>query len=410
MKKRIELLSGFVMVLLWCVALDFGALCSGETVSEQENRMLQARPQCSVQSYFSGVYFRQWEDYLSDHVPGRAIFLQLAEKLEQALAYPGGLTSAQIVETAADMGGQQEANQKQELLILEDRLLELYRYDPAACDDYVQALHAYAEWLPEQIQFYHMLVPMPIAFEAPQYRQISDNQQQAIQQVYEQLDSHVKTVDVYSKLEAHQDEAIYFRTDHHWTALGAYYGAQALAEAAQIELPTLEQYEGHIMRGYIGQLGRNYLTPQLKQHGEEVAYYLRPGHQNQATMYYYEDGKKKSFQAPMINTNFDKGNANYGIFISGDYPYTVVEGDAKNGRVLAVVKDSYGNALVPWLAAGYERIVAIDPRTCQENLGELLEQYRVTDFLLLDYVKVTMMEDYSRMLRQLVADAMTDRA
>lgn len=403
MKKRIEILSGFLAVLLCCVVLDLGAVCSGETVSEQENRMLQARPQCSVQSYFSGEYFRQWEAYLSDHVPGRASFLQLAEKLEQAVADPRGLTSAQIVETTADMGGQQEVKQKQELLILEDRLLELYRYDPAACDDYVQALHTYADWLPEQIQFYHMLVPMRVAFEEPQYRQLSDDQQQTIQQVYEQLDSRIQTVDVYSKLEAHQDEEIYFRTDHHWTALGAYYGAQALAEPAQIELPALEQYKAHTMTGYIGQLGLNHLTPQLEQHREEIVYYLRPGYRNQATMYYYEDGQKKSFQAPMINTNFNKGQADYGIFISGDYPYTVVEGDAKNGRVLAVVKDSYGNALVPWLAAGYERIVAIDPRTCQENLGELLEQYGVTDFLLLDYVKVTMTADYSQLLRQLIA-------
>lgn len=65
-------------------------------------------------------------------------------------------------------------------------------------------------------------------------------------------------------------------------------------------------------------------------------------------------GRKKSFQAPMLNENFNAGRADYGVFISGDYPYTVVEGDAQNGRVLAVVKDSYGNALVPWLAAGYE--------------------------------------------------------
>ena len=95
----------------------------------------------------------------------------------------------------------------------------------------------------------------------------------------------------------------------------------------------------------------------------------------------------------------------YGVFISGDYPYTVVEGDAQNGRVLAVVKDSYGNALVPWLAAGYETIVAIDPRTCQEDLAQLLEQYGVTDFLLLDYVKVTATTAYGSMLEALIREA-----
>ncbi len=101
------------------------------------------------------------------------------------------------------------------------------------------------------------------------------------------------------------------------------------AEAAGITLPALEQYEVHTMSGYLGQLGRNHLTPQLEQHPEDVVYYVRSGHNNRATMYYYEDGQKKSFQAPMLNENFNAGKADYGIFISGDYPYTVVEGDAK---------------------------------------------------------------------------------
>ncbi len=122
---------------------------------------------------------------------------------------------------------------KQELLVLEDRLLELYHYDSKACDGYAQAVNAYADWLPEQINMYHMLVPMRIAFEEQQYRQLSDNQQQAIGQVYGQLDSRIRTIDVYTRLEQHQAEPVYFRTDHHWTALGAYYGAQAFLPKRQ---------------------------------------------------------------------------------------------------------------------------------------------------------------------------------
>ena len=394
MKNKVEILSSFLVLALCCIGLDVGAFFSGQTVSQQENRTLQVKPQISVQSYLSGDYFRQWEDYLSDHVPGRALFLQAAETVEQTMAYSGKAASAQIVETTADVGVQQGAQaaqdgSKQELLVLEDRLLELYHYDSQACDSYARAVNAYADWLPEQINMYHMLVPMRIAFEEQQYRQLSDNQQQAIGQVYGQLDSRIRTIDVYTRLEQHQAEPVYFRTDHHWTALGAYYGAQAFAEAAGITLPALEQYEVHTMSGYL-------------QHPEDVVYYVRSGHHNRATMYYYEDGQKKSFQAPMLNENFNAGKADYGIFISGDYPYTVVEGDAKNGRVLAVVKDSYGNALVPWLAAGYETIVAIDPRACQEDLAQLLTQYGVTDFLLLDYVKVTATTAYGSMLEALM--------
>lgn len=410
MKNKAEILSGFLVLAFCCVGLNVGALLSGQTVSQQENRTLQAKPQLSVQSYFSGDYFRQWESYCSDHVPGRTLFLQPAATVERAMGYSGRAASAQLIETKADVGVQQEAQAvssetKQELLVLEDRLLELYHYDSRACDSYAQAVNAYADWLPEQISMYHMLIPMRIAFEEPQYRQLSDNQQQAIAQVYGQLDNRITAIDAYTWLEQHQTEPIYFRTDHHWTALGAYYGAQSFAGEADIMLPTLEQYEIHTMSGYLGQLAQNHLTPQLEQQHEDVVYYVQPGHNNRATMYYYEAGQKKSFQAPMLNENFNAGRADYGVFISGDYPYMVVEGDAQNGRVLAVVKDSYGNALVPWLAAGYETIVAIDPRTCQEDLAQLLEQYGVTDFLLLDYVKVTATTAYGSMLEALIREA-----
>lgn len=403
-KQNYGTLAGFFIFSLCCLLLLLGALCSEQTVSVQENRMLQDKPQLSVVSYTSGDYFQQYEAYLYDHVPGRALFLEKAERFKAMVAYQGDST-AQVVETTADVGVQQgtaETANTQEVLVLNDRLLELYQYQPAGCDAYVNAVNAYARWLPEDIAFYQMLIPMPIAFAAEQYQHLSDNQQQAIEDVYSQLDSRICPVDAYHVLEQHQQENLYFRTDHHWTALGAYYGAEAFAQAANITLPAFSEYEAHIMSGYLGQLALNNLTPQLEQHQEDVVYYLRPGHNNSSTMYFYEDGQTKSFTAPMVNEQFNQGKADYGIFISGDYPYTVVEGDAINGRVLALVKDSYGNALIPWLTAGYERIVAIDPRSYQEDLQQLLQQYAVTDFLLLDYVKVTSMPAYAEQLQSLL--------
>ena len=95
MKNKVEILSSFLVLALCCIGLDVGAFFSGQTVSQQENRTLQVKPQISVQSYLSGDYFRQWEDYLSDHVPGRALFLQAAETVEQTMAYSGKAASAQ---------------------------------------------------------------------------------------------------------------------------------------------------------------------------------------------------------------------------------------------------------------------------------------------------------------------------
>lgn len=403
-RQNYGVLIGFFLFMVCCSLLTVGAAGSEQTMSEAENRMLQEKPQLSLATYQSGDFFQQYEAYLSDHIPSRAVFLQKAEWLKERIACQGE-SPVQVVETTADVGVQQageEEKSKQELLVLNDRLLELYHQQQTGCDAYVAAVNRCAQWLPENINFYHMLIPMPIAFAPQQYQQLSDNQQQTIAAVYSQLNARVCAVDVYSVLAQHQQEDIYFRTDHHWTALGAYYGAEAFAQAADLTLPPLAEYEAHIMSGYLGQLALNNLTPQLERHREDVIYYLRPGRNNSSIMYFYEDGITKSFTAPMINDQFNQGKADYGIFISGDYPYTVVEGDADNNRVLAVVKDSYGNALIPWLAAGYEQILAIDPRTCQEDIGQLLQQYQVTDFLLLNYVKVTSTSAYAEQLQALL--------
>ena len=407
-KNQYGVLVSFLIFTVCCVLLAAGAMQNSQTVSQQENRLLQSKPIFSAESYLSGAYFRQWESYISDHILHRDKLLQLSAQIEQGMGCSFG-SAAQIIETGADIGvsddkdGAEPAPQaREQLLVLEDRLLELYTHDTRQCAAYAAVLNEYARWLPEQIEFYHMLIPMAVAFSEETYQQVSDDQQQAIAEVYQQLDERIGTVDVYHALEQHQTEDIYFRTDHHWTALGAYYGAEVFAEQAGWTLPALESYEMYTMDSYLGQLALNHLTPQLQQHPEPLTYYLRPGHNQKSTMYFYENGQTKSFTAPMINIDFNQKKADYGIFISGDYPYTVIEGEARNGRVLAVVKDSYGNALIPWLTTGYDRIVAIDPRTCQENLQQLLTQYQVTDFLLLDYVKVIMTAAYGQQLKALL--------
>ena len=52
------------------------------------------------------------------------------------------------------------------------------------------------------------------------------------------MSNQVTTIDAYSKLAQHQGEYIYFRTDHHWTQLGAYYGYTAFAEKTGIATPS----------------------------------------------------------------------------------------------------------------------------------------------------------------------------
>lgn len=396
---------GFLIIVLFALGLNIGAIFSKETVSEQENRTLETKPVFTLQAYFSGEYTSQWERYMNDHVPGREAFIQMSDWLEDIVAWKTE-NSVRIEQTIADIGVQEpsDAVEMQGILVLSNRVRELYQYDAIAEQQYIQAVNAYASWLPEEIQCYHMLIPMPIAFEKTEYQNLSDNQQNAIENVYRQLDNRIQPIDVYTSLSEHSNETLYFRTDHHWTALGARYGAEAFASVAQTALPSLQQYTAYTLEDYTGPLGISHSTEQMKEYPDEVIYYLHQNKNPMAQMYYYENGVQKYFEAPMINTSFAGGRGDYGIFLSGDYPVTVLQGNVDNGRVLAIIKDSYGNALAPWLTEGFERVICIDPRSCKENLTVLFEKYAVTDVLLLNYVKATSLPAYSQMLADLITN------
>ena len=71
------------------------------------------------------------------------------------------------------------------------------------------------------------------------------------------------------------------------------------------------------------------------------------------------------------------------MFFGGNWPMVRITGGAENGRRLLVLKDSYANALLPFAAADYEKIVAVDLRYYLGSLSELMEQEGITDVLVL---------------------------
>ena len=117
---------------------------------------------------------------------------------------------------------------------------------------------------------------------------------------------------------------------------------------------------------------------------------------------YIQEHIRTDFLNPFMTALTHTGD--YGIFLSGDYPYIVIDGNADNDRVLAIVKDSYGNAFAPWMAESFEQILCIDPRSCHENLMSLLSEYHVTDFLILNYVKATSLPAYCEILNNYISE------
>ena len=215
-----------------------------------------------------------------------------------------------------------------------------------------------------------------------------DDQGQAIAFKFEKESDDVQKVNVFNTLVRHNDEYIYFRTDHHWTALGAYYAYEAFCRVADFEPVPLEEYTELDMGDFLGSFYST--SPQPAKLEEDRLYaYQPPGN---IEMQVYNNGY--TFPADVI---FDKSQANifdkYVAFLGGDHTMTVLTNtdmpdDAPN---CAVYKDSYGNPFVIYLTQHYHRVYALDFRKYDAmGMRSFIQSYHINDVILAESMSMSM--------------------
>jgi len=404
MNRKKPVFSTIVYVL--CLIAMLGAVgyafFDKTTVSQAENRSLAELPDFNKDTWFDGSFASDMESFLSDHIYRRADVIDAAKAVENLLENE---TEMKIISQNTDIGvdtGTENANavqlpgtaqtpvqevEQDEYVVLSDRIVAVYLNDSAAEQTYISTANRLFAALPDKINRYLLLAPSRIAFETPDVARLADDQRAAIDQVYKNIDPDVVTLDAYSRLEAHRDEELYFRLDHHWTQLGAYYGAQALFEAANIESIALSEYRRIEADPYLGYLYAKNPDPSLKEHPDDLTVYLYGEQSCSQTVYLWKDDAYGIGKSKVLDT--DRGG--YYSFVDDIFSYTVVEGRNANGGSLLVVGDSYANAMMPWLADHFKSVILIDPRFYHEGhagLMQLIDEHAVTDFMLVDYTSV----------------------
>ncbi|MDN5314549.1 MAG: hypothetical protein PWP10_3299 [Clostridiales bacterium] len=269
------------------------------------------------------------------------------------------------------------------VIIVNNVAMELYGFNQAKADHYADLINRLAERTPDS-QVYNLLAPTAIEFYSPEkYHTLSSSQSSAINHVYSKLSPTVRTVDAYSKLAANWQDYLYFRSDHHWTALGAYQGYAAFAEAAGVEAVSIEAMtHGAIEGGFLGSLYRYTQNNDLKNNPDTV-YYYEPS-VNVAGLAYTDSEMSGGREIELINKN--PGNKNqYLAFIEGDHPLAHFQTSVKNGRSVIVIKESYGNAFVPYLSSHYENIYVADPRNITMDLPDFVSRHQIQDIIVINY-------------------------
>jgi hypothetical protein len=127
------------------------------------------------------------------------------------------------------------------VLIVDDRAVNLFSYVSSAGKFYADTINRFREYLNEKydpgVSVSVLIAPTGAEFILnEQLKKLSASQQKAIAEVYNQLRSGVTSIDALTLLRSHTEEDLYFRTDHHWTATGAYYGYAAYNQAKKANL------------------------------------------------------------------------------------------------------------------------------------------------------------------------------
>ncbi len=337
-----------VFVFLFYIAsffLLFAALPDRD-FSEQENRCLQKIPSFSFRALFKGEFTRDFENYISDQFPFRDKWIGLKSRLELAL----GKTENNGVFICGD-----------------DTLIARFEEpDMTLVDDNIDAVRRLSE--NTEAAVYLALVPTAAAIwshKLPDYAASCD-EKALIGYIYSKLGSSgVTTVDMYSELEKHRDEYIYYRTDHHWTTLGAYYGYAALAEALGLGAEPLSAFEPvTVTEDFYGTAysssGVRWVKP------DSIAVYV-PAEGVSVTNY----PKGEAVGGSVYDYSFLDGKNKYALFFGGNSPRLVAKTGRGGGKLL-LLRDSYADAMVPFLFDGFAELHMLDLRYYKSSVSEYI--------------------------------------
>jgi hypothetical protein len=376
-----------------------------QTVSDYEKRKLAEFPEFSWDSLFHGRYIDSIDLYVADHFPYRDQLVEFSFALKDVrgiksdeIAFynaadikkndPTGpvkvsdtIGDSTVTDTTAGPPGEEVNN----LFIIEGRAMEIFGGNCNMAQSYARTINKYQAALQGKgVTVYDVAVPSSIEYFAPQqYKKQYSTEKKNIDCVYGALDPGVKAVDAYGSIAAHTNENIYFRTDHHWTGLGAYYAYTAYCASAGLTPLQLSQMEHKQKTGYLGSLYWLTRDSRLKENPDTVEYWKIPGKYKTVV---YQKGNETKGYAGSIYAESASGANGYGVFLGGDYPLMKIESENKNGKKVIVVKNSYGNPFATYLPYHYETVFVVDYRYYTGSLMELIEQEKVTDLVFLNGV------------------------
>ena len=426
------------------------------TRSYTEKRELTKFPEFSAAALVSGEYFDGISAWFSDTFPGREVWLSANAKTEQLhglsdVTIYGELPVANEVPTVppepptptakpaptptpvptatpeptpeptpvpvAETSPPTESVEKWGGILVDedaevifgttlqvgDAAYGYYNFLQSGCDTYAGIISDFADAMAEKnVKVYSLLEPTSVGvMVSSDYLQTlrCSDQGAAIAYTLGMMRDSVCKVNVFNNLVAHNDEYIFFRTDHHWTALGAYYAYETFCKAAGKTPAPLDAFEewdqGEFKGSFYYSCNQN---SRLKL--DKVYAYNPPG--DMTVQITAQDGGTFPWTV-LTDMSKSAASAKYLTFLAGDYPMvSITNNDLPDAPVCVLVKDSYGNPFAPFLTQNYSQIYVIDYRSYNKmTLKAFVDAYDVDEVIFAQNLTLAQSDGTIRLTRGL---------
>lgn len=439
-KLQLDAIAFLLIIVVLCAA-NFINVNKPE-ISEMENRALKKKPELKISALFDGSYFRDYTEYYNDTFILRDRFLKISNDIQQMLFIKDTDVKIIISDKSKEYSNIPEPkatddNNEKNLentpenissaatpepskkpynegdgvgywLVIDGKAVELFKFNRDNFDFYAQVLNECKEKIGSKIPIYSLIAPTNSEFvKLRKYKGITDSQNYAIEYLESKLNDGITTVNTYDVLNQHKEEYIYFGSDHHWTALGAYYAYTTFMQTKGEEPIPLEEYKMVKIDNFLGSTYAKTRDKSIEKNPDTINAYLP------FVGYKYEKHRYNACnEADIIDMKYaDTKLDKYLVFLSaGDATWAKISTENKNGKKLLVIKDSYGNSFVPFLLPHYEEIYVIDPRfydfnTAEKNISDFIESKGINEVLFVNYMENINYREFMLSLKGLIENS-----
>ena len=394
--------------------------------SDIEKRELASFPALSWSSLWDGSFFEGVSTWFSDTFPFREGFLSMGSGMEtlygihtkeihgntnqsaddipdstDAVVTPAPIktvtpapTKAPAAETPAaeepanNPDGTIHANPEVAgpVYIADNKGFEIYYFNRGGADAYASMMNTVKNTLGNSVNVYDILAPTNFSVcldETIQSNLGGSSARDAFNYIDSLLDPSIIQVPVLDTLIQHNAEYIYYNTDHHWTALGAYYAYREFCSAKGITPHELSYFTETEYPGFLGTFySYSNQSEALANNPDTVKAYIPAGTNDETVT----DASGGTYNLNIINDMTDSSaGSKYSSFLGGDNALIEIHNPSiTDGSSCLLIKESYGNAFAPFLVDHYQNVYVVDYRYYSQNLTNFINEKGIKDVIFLN--------------------------